>query len=219
MHLNYKTIFMMFALLVLLPSCSQPKKQHDNNQQQVVSNASEAKTVDVKKDVVDLEGQQIHELLQKLQQQFVAYEQQNPQQGYCVAIDEVDGSLQGVITPHGGRRIAQELSGMPVDVTDYKQHCAFCYYRNHQSDARFIKDFGDGTYAVTSLNHQILVIPQEHYAHLFATPEDMQVAILKNMLAIRKQHPDKIRRPMEFHCGSAAGQTVFHLHGRTGVYV
>ena len=83
-----------------------------------------------------------------------------------------------------------------------------------------MKDFGDGTYAITSLNHQILIIPAEHYDHFFATPFDIQVIIIKNALAIRNaQKNTTLKKPLEFHCGAAAGQTVFHLHARTGIYV
>ncbi len=215
--MNYKIMTIIFAVCIGLSGCTQPKNEHDY-QQNLVSNNK----------ITDPVDSQIHRVLEKLNKEFAEYERTNPQQGYCVTIDTDTGDtglgdttqgLRAKITPYGGPRASKLLSGMPADVASYRNQCAFCYYQSHQSDPHFIKDFCDQSYAVTSLNHQILVIPQEHYPHLFATPLEMQKTIIKNMLAIRSQHSAKIRRPMEFHCGSAAGQTVFHLHGRTGVYV
>lgn len=183
--MNYKTLIMMFVISVALYACTQSENKHH----------LQNKTVDV----VDVMDNKIHQLLVQLNQEFATYEKNNPQKGYCVTIDTTS-NLQGKITPHGGKRSTKLLSGMPENELSYKEKCPFCNYAKNKSDSRFLKDFHDQSYAVTSLSNQILVIPQEHYTHLFATPFDMQVIIIKNMLAMRSQHPEKIQRPMEFHC-------------------
>ena len=199
--MNYKTVFIMFMISIGLHGCRESKNKH----------LVESKTV-------IFTDNKISQLLIELNQEFTAYETNNPQEGYCVTIDTNSG-LQAKIIPCGGIRSSKLLSGMPENESSYKEECPFCAYTKNKSDSHFLKDFHDQSYAISSLSDQILVIPQEHYAHLFVTPFDMQVVIIKNMLAIRSQYPEKIQRPMEFHCGSAAGQTVFHLHGRTGVYI
>lgn len=200
--MKYKTLIVVFIISAGLYACTQSRNKHHHLQNKTVN-------------VMD---NQIHQLLIQLNQEFATYEKNNPQKGYCVTIDTSSG-LQGKITPHGGKRTTELLSGMPENELSYKEQCPFCSYAKNKSGSRVLKDFHDQSYAITSLSDQILVIPQEHYTHLFATPIEMQVIIIKNMLAMRSQHPDKIKRPMEFHCGSAAGQTVFHLHGRTGIYI
>lgn len=161
---------------------------------------------------------QITTLLQELNQAYYQYEHHNPQQGYCVTI-QTSPTLQGKITPHGGPRNSKALSGMPQSQSDYIKTCPFCnYVQDNYTDKNIVQNFGDQTYAVKSLSNQILVISDEHYAHIFAMPEDLQCILLKNMLQLRSDNPTNIARPIEFHCGSAAGQTVFHTHGRSGVY-
>ena len=204
MQMNYKILIIMLVMSAGLYGFTQPENKHHRKNKRV--------------DIVDVMDNQIHQLLVQLNEEFDTYENNNPQKGYCVTIN-TKGSLQGKITPHGGRRSTKLLSDMPENELIYKEKCPFCKYAKNKSDSCFLKDFHDQSYAVTSLSNQILVIPQEHYTHLFTAPFDMQVIIIKNMLAMRSQHPEKIERPMEFHCGSAAGQTVFHLHGRTGLYI
>ena len=162
---------------------------------------------------------EIKVILIQLNKDFEAYESSTPQQGYCVTI-ETTPNLHAKLTPYGGSRKSKQLSGFPTDESTYKNSCPFCHYsKNNYQDARIVKNFPDTSYAVKSLSGQILIIPEEHYTHLFTTPFEMQVTILKNVIQVRNENPDKIQAPIEFHCGSAAGQTVFHLHARTGVYV
>lgn len=162
---------------------------------------------------------QICKLVTDLNDVFTKYEQENPQQGYCVTIETTHGLVPKVI-PCGGRRATKLLSGFSDNKLHSEKNCPFCKHASSSVQHSALMQFDDTrTCAVKSLSNQILVIPVEHYDHFFSTPFDVQVIILKNIFAVRHMHGNKIQRPIEFHCGSAAGQTVFHLHGRTGVYV
>lgn len=162
---------------------------------------------------------QMHQLLVQLNNDFARYENTNPQQGYCVTI-QTTPSLQAKLTPHGGIRSTKLLSGIPTNESDYVKKCPFCEYsRKNYTDKKIVKNFNDASYAVTSMSNQVLVIPEKHYPHIFNAPLEMQMIILKNIMQIRDEHQDNIYGPIEFHCGSAAGQTVFHIHGRSGVYI
>lgn len=162
---------------------------------------------------------QIDQLIVQLNNDFERYENTNPQQGYCVTI-QTTPTLQAKLTPHGGIRSTKLLSGIPTNEYDYVQKCPFCQYsQKNYTDKQIVKTFNDGTYAVTSMSNQVLVIPEKHYPHIFNAPFEQQRIILKNIMQIRDDHQDNIYGPIEFHCGSAAGQTVFHIHGRTGVYI
>ncbi|MGZ6254510.1 MAG: HIT family protein [Candidatus Chromulinivorax sp.] len=165
--------------------------------------------------------QEVKHLVNRLNKEFEQWETINPQQGYCITITtKGKHRLEGKITPYGEKRTTLTLSGIPTDKTNYIQNCPFCVYaKKNQTDKKIAKDFGDGTCAITSLNDQILIIPTEHYDHFFATPFDIQVKIIKNALALRNAENTILKRPLEFHCGAAAEQTVFHLHARTGIYV
>lgn len=162
---------------------------------------------------------QINQILVQLNNDFAHYENTNPQQGYCVTI-QTTPSLQAKITPYGGARSTKLLSGIPTNESDYVKKCPFCEYsQKNYTDKQIVKTFNDATYAVTSMSNQVLVIPEKHYAHIFNAPFELQMIILKNIMQIRDENKDNIYGPIEFHCGSAAGQTVFHIHGRSGVYI
>ena len=163
--------------------------------------------------------EQIHDILVSLNNEFNQYEHASPQEGYCVTI-ETSPVLKAKLTPYGGKRSTKLLSGVSAQTTESMKKCRFCK-KSHNSVQSFalIKFENDTTYVIKSLSHQLLVIPVEHYDHLFSTPFEMQVTILKNIFTVRQMYLKNVQRPIEFHCGSAAGQTVFHLHGRTGVYI
>jgi len=166
-----------------------------------------------------LTNDQINQLLVQLNENFAHYENTNPQQGYCITI-QTNPTLQAKLTPYGGTRSTKLLSGIPTNESDYVKKCPFCQYsQKNYTDKQIVKTFNDGTYAVTSMSNQVLVIPDKHYPHLFNAPFEQQRVILKNIMQIRDENQDNIYGPIEFHCGSAAGQTVFHIHGRTGVYI
>lgn len=137
-------------------------------------------------------------------------------------------TLRAELIAEGGLRPTGPLSGLPKDEALYSRNeCAFCL-----GAAKVHKVFQDQNLAVVSLSRQILVIPKKHYAHWFAVPLEEQIELFKDALEVRKENPSSIftrvaelfeerradRRPIELHCGAAAGQTVFHLHVRTGVY-
>ena len=196
---NY--LIFMIPLAILPIACTSPLQQQTQNTTEQTDTTDENEIV---------------KLLHELQQEFNRYEATNPQQGYCVTIATTP-QLQGRIQTYGGSRTTKLLSGISHDESHRNTGCTFCTkVKNH---AENLQDFHDGTCAVKSLNNQILIIPNEHYDHLFVTPSDMQIKILTNILKIREEYPHNIQRPIEFHCGAAAGQTVFHLHGRTGVYI
>ncbi len=158
----------------------------------------------------------IRSILIKLNEDFAAQENSNPAKGYCVQI-ETTPSLKAVLIPRGGPRKEEQLSGMPKNESTYIEECPFCEYaRNNLKDPRILKIFENDSYAVTSLSNQVLVIPEEHYSHWFTIPIEKQMELLQNILEIRDVYASTVQRPIEFHCGSAAGQTVFHFHGRTG---
>lgn len=161
----------------------------------------------------------IRNVLIKLNRDFKTQEEFNPAKGYCVQI-ETKPFLQATLTPFGGNRIEEELSGTPKNTFDYIKKCPFCDYpRQNLKDPRIIKVFADQSYAALSLSHQILLIPSHHYSHWFEIPLETQIKLLYNILEIRNIYSSSVLGPIEFHCGSSAGQTVFHFHGRTGVYL
>lgn len=74
-------------------------------------------------------------------------------------------------------------------------------------------------FAVYDLNPvspgHMLIIPKNHYAQWFETPQHVQNNILKTLPLVRA-HLNQEFQPdgynVGFNCGSDAGQTVFHLH-------
>lgn len=132
---------------------------------------------------------------------------------------ETQPILKAKIVSCGDRRVDEQLSGMPEDLEDYMQKCPFCAYpKKKPDDPRILKVFKDHSYVLMSLSNQMLVISKQHYSHWFAVPLEEQIKLFHNILDIRKSHVSQLKKPIEFHCGSAASQTVFHFHGRTGVY-
>lgn len=98
----------------------------------------------------------------------------------------LEPTMQATIQPYGGLRSTKFLSGIPTDQTSYI--CPFCAYTKQPISASHIfKDFYDGTWAIKSLNKQILVIPHQHYAHFFVAPKEIQLAILQHIIDIRHQ--------------------------------
>lgn len=136
--------------------------------------------------------------------------------------------LRAELIAEGGLRPPGPLIGLPKDDALYsRKECAFCL-----GAAKVHKVFQDQNLAVVSLSRQILVIPKKHYAHWFDAPLEEQIELFKDALEVRNENPSSFfprvaeffgakredRGPIELHCGAAAGQTVFHLHVRTGVY-
>ena len=90
---------------------------------------------------------------------------------------------------------------MPDHELDYVQNCPFCYNSKNSIQSSAMITFADNkSYGVMSLSNQMLVIPVEHYSHLFAAPLDMQIIILKNIFTMRHVYSNNIQRPIEFHC-------------------
>lgn len=75
------------------------------------------------------------------------------------------------------------------------------------------------TDAVKSLSGQLLIIPKNHYSQWFDAPIELQADLLQEAIEMRTKYPESQERPIELHCGSAAGQTVFHIHVRTNIYI
>lgn len=170
--------------------------------------------------VVSTEEDKIRLFLKRLNIDFLKQEKVKAFAGYHVKI-ETFPSFKASIIPCGiERKMSEPLSGMPKDESAYIKTCCFCEYAVKISpDPRIMQKFKNGSLSVTSLSNQVLVIPEKHYPHWFTIPLETQVKLFQNMLALRKAHSSEIKGPIEFHCGAAGGQTVFHFHGRTGVYI
>ena len=65
----------------------------------------------------------------------------------------------------------------------------------------------------------MLIIPKNHYSQWFNVPIEIQADLLQEAIEIRKQYSESQNRPIELHCGSDGGQTVFHTHVRTNIYM
>lgn len=163
-----------------------------------------------KKNTSSTDGK-IRELVTKLNDDFARREKSNPAAGYLVKIT-TEPSLKANLFPQGSRN-GGALSGIDENDSNNPQKCLFCTSNTP------LATFEDKSYALMSLSNQVLVIPKEHYPHWFTIPLETQVKLIKHILDIRNANSVNVQKPIEFHCGSAAGQTVFHFHGRTGVYL
>lgn len=155
----------------------------------------------------------LREALVKLNAEYAAREASAPSEGYRVLFEEKP-VFKAILIPEGALRKGTSLTGLPQNEEDYRANqCVFC-----KGALKVHKKFQESL-AIISQTQQVLIIPRKHYAHWFAAPIDEQVLILKQALSLRKENPGSIRLPMGLHCGAAGGQTVFHLHFRTGLYV
>ncbi len=157
---------------------------------------------------------EIRGALAQLNGVYAAAEASAPAKGYRVVFLERP-RLEGSLIPAGGSRSTPHLlSGIPQDEASYRTNqCVFC-----KSAAKVEKVFKEGNRAVLSLSNQVLIIPKKHYAHWFDIPLEEQIELFKEAMEIRDANPSSVSHPIELHCGSAAGQTVFHTHVRTGVF-
>jgi len=154
--------------------------------------------------------------LRDLDQAYREMEKEHPG-GYSVVFG--DSPQQGVILRGIGTRLSTQIQlvGVPDKREDCQQTCPFCrYVREGNKDERIINVF-DQALAVQSMSGQVLVIPKEHYVHWFETPIDEQLRLLGHAFAIRDKSTNL--GTMGLHCGTLAGQTVFHTHLRTGLSV
>jgi hypothetical protein len=153
------------------------------------------------------ENSEIRAALERLNQEFSHREAHDPAEGYRVQFLQNEGLLEGRLLPVGKRAGKGQFS------TPYSNKCLFC-----DPPLRAVhKIFQDQNRVIVSLSHQLLIIPQKHYAHWFEAPIEDQIQLLKQAIEMRSENPSAVRFPIELHCGSAAGQTIFHLHVRTGV--
>lgn len=159
----------------------------------------------------------LREVLIRLNDAFASQEKVKPAAGYRVTI-VTKPSLAAILIPEGERKEGP-LSGLPQNISNYVLNCPFCKSSGSKPNPSLLNTFEDESYALRSLSNQVLVIPKEHYPHWFTIPLETQAQLLRHILQIREDNPSQVQKPIEFHCGSAGGQTVFHFHGRTGVYL
>lgn len=149
----------------------------------------------------------IRTALDQVNQEFAQQEATAPAQGYRVQFLQDNRGLVGKLIPVGSREKKSSFS------TPALANCPFC------EPAAVYKTFQNQNRAIVSLSQQLLVIPQKHYAHWFEAPLDDQIQLINQAIEVRRANLPSIRSPIELHCGRAAGQTVFHIHVRTGVYI
>ena len=99
------------------------------------------------------------------------------------------------------------------------ENCVFCKIIRHHASAKFVYE-DESVVAVEDVNPQapvhLLVIPREHLPSLMeATPEHS--ALLGKLLTVaallaRERHLEAKGYRTVINTGSAAGQSVFHLH-------
>lgn len=159
--------------------------------------------------------QDILELLKIFNDQFLQEESLQPKEGYLVQFVTNNSGLAASLIPHGAQRLTKLLSGIPQTKKD---SCPFCPEELSKSKKNLNTAMRASTAAVRSLSGQLLIVPKEHYSHWFEAPVELQADLLEEAIEIRNKYPESQNRPIELHCGSAAGQTVFHIHVRTGVY-
>lgn len=158
----------------------------------------------------------IVELLSIFNEQYKLQEKHDPRQGYLVQFDVKEKRIKASLHPHGEKRNGNEpLSGM----TEARDSCLFCPQKLAKNPLKMRNITQRSTTdAVKSLSDQLLIIPKDHYSQWFDAPLELQADLLQEAIEIRRQHPESQTHPIELHCGSAAGQTVFHIHVRTNVY-
>jgi len=156
----------------------------------------------------------IVELLNIFNDEYRLQEKHDPRQGYLVQFDVKENGIKASLHPHGGKRNGNELlSG----ISQVRDSCLFCPQKLAENPLKITQS--NTTDAVKSLSGQLLIVPKNHYSQWFDAPIELQADLLQEAIEIRKQYPESQSRPIELHCGSAAGQTVFHIHVRTNVYM
>lgn len=160
---------------------------------------------------------EIVELLNIFNEQYKLQEEHDPRQGYLVQFDVKENGIKASLYPRGEKRNCNELlSGIPK----VRNSCLFCPQELAENPLK-IRNITrkNTTDAVKSLRNQLLIVPKNHYSQWFNAPIELQADLLQEAIEIRKQYPESQKRPIELHCGSAAEQTIFHIHVRTNVYV
>ena len=153
----------------------------------------------------DLPDTEIQDLFSKIQKVY----QDSLGNGYLVSFGSNPG--KGVSISYSGQRQVNE----PLPQLD-QNNCIFCNQDIDKNETQLNKS--QPFYELSSLSNQILVIPKKHYAHWFSSPIDVQILLFKHALELRSNFPLNIKNNIELHCGSSAGQTIPHIHLRTGVY-
>jgi len=156
-------------------------------------------------------GTDVEGALVRLNDVYKTHEQTSPSKGYRVLFQDKP-ILEGRLIPMGGLRKTAQLSGISEDTDAYQKLCPFCT----STDLKIIKVFEDHTRAILSHSGQVLLIPDKHYSHWFEMPLEVQKNLMKHVLEMRSLEGSQ--GPLELHCGSAAAQTVFHTHLRTGIF-
>lgn len=148
----------------------------------------------------------------ELNAQYTIQEATAPMEGYCVVFEE-HPKFQANLIPMGKLRKTAKLSGVPENTDLYQLHkCPFC-----SNNLTIFRDYDDHYLAIISRSKQILLIPEKHYTHWFEVPLEEQTQLIEYALELRQLYSFLIQAPLELHCGSAAFQTVFHVHLRTGI--
>lgn len=116
----------------------------------------------------------------------------------------------------GKRTQGSELSGVQND-KKYADNCVFCQGSAGRDKPTPISTW-DNCYSVKSKSSQLLIVPKEHYAHWFKTPEDIQVSLLQRGFEARRLKGETTGC-VSLHCGTQGAQTIFHTHLRTGIVI
>ncbi len=153
-----------------------------------------------------------HELSQLLQKVQNVYKDVLAK-GYQISFGQTP--LEGI------EIIASQTRGKDEELPQINQpSCSFCeIVKEGPQNPTLIKKSAHFS-TLRSLSHQVLLIPNQHCSHWFKAPINTQLTLFKEALRLRQEcSPAAIQRDIELHCGSIAGQTIPHLHVRTGIYL
>jgi hypothetical protein len=159
--------------------------------------------------------EELAKLLNNFKKKYELQEKEDPRQGYLVQFFVKDNEITSSLSPRGEKRNSNESL---LSISQAKDPCPFCSQQLAKSPRR-IENMTqrNTTDAVRSNNDQLLIVPKDHYSQWFDAPVEVQVDLLQEAIEIRKKYPKSQKRPIELHCG--LGQTVFHLHVRTNIFV
>lgn len=159
----------------------------------------------------------ILELLNIFNDQYQLQNKSDPRQGYLVQFFVKDHGIKALLHSYGEKRKSNELlSG----ISQVRDSCIFCPQKLSESPLKLRNiTKRNTTDAVQSLSGQLLIVPKTHYSQWFDAPIELQADLLQEAIDIRKQYPESQNSPIELHCGSAAGQTIYHIHVRTNVKI
>lgn len=152
---------------------------------------------------MDLPDSEVNHFFQKIQKVY----EDSLAAGYTVSF--ASKPRDGVVIKAIGKRSKSEKLIQKV-----QQSCSFCLI-DCEKKLKEKSNF----FVLKSLNNQVLLIPNRHYDHWFETPLKIQKALFKEALEMRESSASHIQSDMELHCGSIGGQSVPHLHFRSGIYL